>query len=455
MTQLELSDGLIERALRSRAATGADELLVRSILQAAGDVRQLRRPVLGLRGTGVGIGLQRTRWALLAAAALVVAIAALLLAGGGHNPVSIPSSFSPSPAPTAGLSPLPSSAATGRLVYIHDGNVVMLQVDTGIQYVIAHVNGAFDPHWSPDGTAVAFRAGGGSVVGQDSGLAVRVSIDGSNELRRPLGTHVVHDAWSPDTLRLTQEVQGTAPADVEVEQVLVNRFTLLKFLAADETLDVDAPTVWSPDGTRFAVVACAPVAACATPGNGSRYTIYDVPIDGTPATVVFSEDRGAAKGYPEVMSWTPDGRDVAFADVRLGCPIGLDCVPIEWTAFTVPAAGGPPSPILADDLTARTLRWSPDGTRVAFTSNRGADGSDRIWISDSAFGNLITIHEGTDPVWSPDGRWLAYAEGGGAALYIQPADGSSPGQLLSATSSGYDWWQPGASAGGVGTTAAP
>src|SRR5262249_13122060 len=138
-----------------------------------------------------------------------------------------------------------------------------------------------------------------------------------------------------------------------------------------------------------------------------------------------------------------DGSRLAFADVILSCPPAPVCFPIGWKQFTVPAAGGSPTQIFADDLTVSTLRWSPDGTRIAFTSKRGAAGSDPIWFAGSSFGDLITIHEGTDPVWSPDGRWVAYEASPGYALSIQPADGSSPAQQLTPTQSGYDWWQPG------------
>lgn len=440
MTTFELSDQLIERALRSRTSAGADELLVQSILREVGSLRQVRRPWFD-----PGLGLRRTRWILAAAATLIVVLAALLVLGGGHAPFSVPPSFGPTPGASAsGPSPAATAVATGRLVFVRGGDVVMLDLASGTEQVITHVEGAFDPHWAPDGTAVAFRAGGGSVVGADSGQAIRLNIDGTDRIFRPLGTRVIHDTWSPDTIHLTHEVQGTAPADIEVELVILNHLTLLKFLAADETIDVNASTAWSPDGTQFAVVACAPIAACATAGNGSRYTIYEVPIDGTAATVLFTETRaGVDRGYPQVLGWRPDGTEIAFAEVRLSCPAGFECLPTAWKPFLLPAAGGLPTRILADDETVSTMRWSPDGTKVAFTSQRSADASNRIWIADSAFGHLITIHEGTDPIWSPDGRWLAYEAGTRGPLYLQPADGSSPAEQISSTSQGYDWWQPG------------
>jgi dipeptidyl aminopeptidase/acylaminoacyl peptidase len=65
--------------------------------------------------------------------------------------------------------------------------------------------------------------------------------------------------------------------------------------------------------------------------------------------------------------------------------------------------------------------WSPDGGKIAFTSNRTSPEPDMnfntdIWVVDANNSDLgkslvhVTTNEGPEdaPVWSPDGKWIAY-----------------------------------------------
>lgn len=90
--------------------------------------------------------------------------------------------------------------------------------------------------------------------------------------------------------------------------------------------------------------------------------------------------------------------------------------------------------------------WSPDGSKIAFTSDR-TDGTDDIFViySDGTGFNRLTSYPGADrePAWSPDGkrivftRWLTDAQK--PVLFTMNADGSNQSQLTDGWDSQPDW----------------
>lgn len=88
--------------------------------------------------------------------------------------------------------------------------------------------------------------------------------------------------------------------------------------------------------------------------------------------------------------------------------------------------------------------WSPDGTRIAFVSERGADpdrtNDSNIYVMDAKAGATaiqLTTFSGPDrgrPAWSPDGHWIAYVQGDEpkmsaynlGKLAVVPAGGGAP-----------------------------
>lgn len=82
--------------------------------------------------------------------------------------------------------------------------------------------------------------------------------------------------------------------------------------------------------------------------------------------------------------------------------------------------------------------WSPDGTKIAFHSNRDgpveiyvmdADGSDPIRLTNST--TIYANAFATDPAWSPDGTKIAFNSDrdGPGEIYTMDADGSDPTRL--------------------------
>lgn len=78
---------------------------------------------------------------------------------------------------------------------------------------------------------------------------------------------------------------------------------------------------------------------------------------------------------------------------------------------------------------ARSVSISPDGTKLAF-SYRGD-----VWVAPSAGGRATPLTDNVEmednPVWSPDGKWLAFAtdRNGNWDIYAVPVEGGRPARL--------------------------
>src|SRR5260370_3654859 len=76
--------------------------------------------------------------------------------------------------------------------------------------------------------------------------------------------------------------------------------------------------------------------------------------------------------------------------------------------------------------------FSPDGTRVAFRSEKGGGG---IYVVPTLGGDPVLLAPGgRNPRFSPDGRWVAYWTGGGggtgAGAFLFSAGGGQTHPLL-------------------------
>ena len=81
--------------------------------------------------------------------------------------------------------------------------------------------------------------------------------------------------------------------------------------------------------------------------------------------------------------------------------------------------------------TVRRPDWSPDGTKVAFASDRGSEGDFDLWIMDTEDGSRTRLTTGSAedgaPAWSPDGSEIAFGrqEPGEGTKDIWVVDASS------------------------------
>ena len=189
------------------------------------------------------------------------------------------------------------------------------------------------------------------------------------------------------------------------------------------------------------------------------------PVNLTAATTLEIQSRGDLGG----LAISPDGSMIAFdAGATKGTPAA------RYDAWAIPAPlGGAPRKVVE---LGRALRWSPDGTQIAFV-RPGSSAGDSLYVARSDGGSprevaalrgAMHIHW---PVWSHDGRYIYFnysfstanrepasiyrvaAEGGPVEAVVPSArraifafptpDGR--GLIYSANPHGVDlalWWRP-------------
>jgi Tol biopolymer transport system component/DNA-binding winged helix-turn-helix (wHTH) protein len=120
--------------------------------------------------------------------------------------------------------------------------------------------------------------------------------------------------------------------------------------------------------------------------------------------------------HPKSVRWSPDGSQIAFVNRTAE---GIDAI------FVIPTYGnGKPQRILPEDRQAETdPSWSPDGRRLAFSTspNVGASAKSDLRILDLSNGKVSTIPDSDGllvPRWSPDGRFISAMTLNGVSLRL-------------------------------------
>jgi len=249
---------------------------------------------------------------------------------------------------------------------------------------------------------------------------------------------------------------------------------------------------WSPDGTRLLfmdhgrlyladasgsepqLVDTGCVAPCSR-DSGAAFS-----NDGT--TLVFVRNSLDASGYTDAGSiatldlasgrvtvlsstadaggalpgWSPDGKQIVFwraGNKDMGGPIA----PVLDAVFVIGADGQDLRQVTPKTIDAENAAWSPDGSRIVFTSTDGQrqdiytirpDGTDMRRLTSNGISYMAT--------WTPDGRILfvrgssGAANGGGPGFWTMDADGANAAELAPGMLAGDEnpaWtqapvWQP-------------
>ena len=206
---------------------------------------------------------------------------------------------------------------------------------------------------------------------------------------------------------------------------------------------------WSPDGKRIVFVSDRDGHARDGIHGRSTSDIYVMEADGSNQQNLTNHRAG-----DESPSWSPDGKRIVFSSDR---DQGRDD-PHNSEVYVMAADGGNQQNLTNSPHEDRYPSWSPDGKRIVFSSSREGHFrnilrvTDEIYVMDADGGNeqRLTENRNNDwqPVWSPDGERIAFSSDtkGDARIfdiYVMDADGGNLQNLTNNhTWDGAPSWSP-------------
>jgi Tol biopolymer transport system component len=313
----------------------------------------------------------------------------------------------------------------------------------------------FNPAWSPDGKEIVF----GAALAEDPAnrqafnSQLWVANLASGQKRQLTKSDIVPDAvqpnWSPHGFRIafwavsggqrdiwTMSADGTNPVAITQDAAL------------------DWSPVWSPDGNYLYFAS----------DRGGSMNLWRVRIEEKSGKVLGRpEPITTPSPYSGPISISRDGSRIAFVQQLTTANIqkaGFDPAKEtivsqpqsiiqgsrqardpqlspdgEWLAFweggkqedifVIKTDGSGLRQLTNDVYKDRLPRWSPDGKRIAFHSNRA--GKHDIWLINPDGSGLERLTYAPDPavyqpIWSPDGKRLVYTIPGASSSFVMEAE---------------------------------
>jgi serine/threonine protein kinase/Tol biopolymer transport system component len=318
------------------------------------------------------------------------------------------------------------------------------------------------PAWSPDGSRLAFVRGTEGLASiyltaPVPGAERKLADYTPSSLGYPsFPTRAHSPAWTPDgrAILVAARTSGERPNAILAFPVDGGEARTVVSLAKESGV-FHFPAV-SPDGSLLAYTLCT---------KGCDIYIQEL----GPSLVAREEPRRLTNqnGPPMYgVTWAADGKSIVY-----GSYIGSFNVWRAWIADRRPErmdlgigamrphiartgnrlafvsigsdsdiwrfeAGVGPTPVVSSNLFDLDPHLSPDGKRIAMSSERSGKGRE-IWIANVHGGGAVRITDSNGkaqgmPRWSPDGRWIAYdvfEESGEYGINVIEAAGGSPRPL--------------------------
>jgi len=324
-----------------------------------------------------------------------------------------------------------------RLAYVAFDRIYVRPLDSLEAVLVPETSGGSNPFFSPDGTWLGFSAGGS---------LRKVNLGGGSPI--PLPAQGGTASWGEDGAILVGAGSGgivRVPADGTPAQTIVapeagylyqspqllpgGRALLYARVRPTAAVGSDEEFTCSADGKDCArVLVGARRARYVSTGHllyagqgGVMAVPFDIASRRTTGAPLLVEPVRGLNLYNSYFFDVSASGTLVYASSSSTVPARLVAV-----ARTGDAAPLPGEPRYFSDP-----RVSPDGRRAAVHIQ---DAEDDVWVADLSRGTLSTTPgEDETPVWSPDGRsvaWTASRPGVARGVFRRPADGSGSEELL-------------------------
>jgi serine/threonine-protein kinase len=288
--------------------------------------------------------------------------------------------------------------ATGHLVFVNQNTLFAAPLDLERGELLANPVPVVEDILTATGVGLAHYSvsdNGILAFQKGSSVGVRVAANWLSEdaTVQPLLSEpdvYTEPAFSPDGTKLALQIGIASESDVWIYDWERDTLTRLTFV---DSLDQDP--IWTPDGNRIVFESAR---------DGSR-NLYWQRSDGAGEVQRLTESTNEQS--PE--SWHPDGRVLAFVEDR-----GMT----SWDIMTLTLQGskeegwtlGEATPFLSTPTLELQPVFSPDGKWLAYVSTE----SGRLEVYVRPFPGpggkwQVSNNGGIYPAWSPDGKAIHYA----------------------------------------------
>lgn len=274
---------------------------------------------------------------------------------------------------TSGQSAVTWSPDSREVIYSMAGSLWRQKIDSTAAQQLTHGPGYdYQPDWSPDGRSVVYCSYQKDAIE----LWLLDLVSGKTQQLTSGGAVNVEPRWSPDGKRIAF-VSTTynkrfhiflgEVRDARLENVArltgETRSTLPRYYYS--AYDHEISPVWSPDGAEILFVSNRGHIH----GTGGFWRMKAQP-GAEPREIHYEETTWKAR-----PDFSPDGTRIVYSSY-----LGR-----QWhQLWLMPANGGDAFPVSYGEWDETSVRWSPDGKRLAFISNR--NGNTELWIQQASNG---------------------------------------------------------------------